>query len=211
MLTADLIDSLTAEVRPVAHRNPAVLLAQAAAIGAALSLAVVAVVYGVQPGLLGAASGPFAMKAAYGLAVGTIALLASAALVRPDRRPRGWRALGLPAVALGLVAGWQLANTPGDQLGSALLGGSWDRCPRRIAILSVPILALVLTAVRRQAPTDLRRAGAAAGLLAGSLAAVVYAAACTEHSAAFVLVWYSLGISLSTAMGALVGPRALRW
>ena len=29
--------------------------------------------------------------------------------------------------------------------------------------------------------------------------------------ALFVLTWYSLGIALATGLGALVGPRLLRW
>ena len=57
----------------------------------------------------------------------------------------------------------------------------------------------------------LRAAGAAAGLGAGAWAATIYCLHCPEASALFVLTWYSLGILLATAIGALVGPRFLRW
>ena len=38
-----------------------------------------------------------------------------------------------------------------------------------------------------------------------------YALACTEASPAFVAVWYTLGIIVTGAVGALLGPRVLRW
>ena len=38
-----------------------------------------------------------------------------------------------------------------------------------------------------------------------------YALSCTELSPAFVAIWYSLGIALAGALGAVLGPRILRW
>ena len=52
---------------------------------------------------------------------------------------------------------------------------------------------------------------AAAGLAAGAFAATVYCMHCPEVSAIFVLTWYSLGILLAASLGALLGPRLLRW
>ena len=52
---------------------------------------------------------------------------------------------------------------------------------------------------------------AAAGLLAGAFAAAVYCLHCPETSAIFVLIWYSLGILATSLLGALLGPRLLRW
>jgi hypothetical protein len=84
-------------------------------------------------------------------------------------------------------------------------------CPWSVFLLSLPALAATLALLRQRAPTRLRAAGAAAGLFAGALGAAGYALSCTEESAAFVAVWYTLGIVLSTALGALLGPRVLRW
>ena len=50
-----------------------------------------------------------------------------------------------------------------------------------------------------------------AGLMAGAMGASVYAFACPEHAAAFMAVWYCLGILVSAALGAVTGPRFLRW
>jgi len=71
--------------------------------------------------------------------------------------------------------------------------------------------AMIGWAVRRQAPVHLGRAGAAVGMTAGAVAASIYALACVESSSTFVLVWYSAGIALSSAIGAMFGPRLLRW
>ncbi|MGA8293552.1 MAG: NrsF family protein, partial [Rhodoplanes sp.] len=53
--------------------------------------------------------------------------------------------------------------------------------------------------------------GASAGLVAAALAATVYAAHCTDDSPLFVATWYSLAIALVVAVGAVLGPRVLRW
>ena len=65
--------------------------------------------------------------------------------------------------------------------------------------------------VRGLAPTRPRMAGLAAGVFAGSLAALGYALACPEVSITFVAVWYSLGIALSGLLGCALGGRILRW
>jgi hypothetical protein len=75
----------------------------------------------------------------------------------------------------------------------------------------VPLLVGVLAALRYGAPTRPRLAGAAAGLLAGGLAATLYAAHCPDDSPLFVVTWYSLAIAMVVIAGSLIGPRVLRW
>jgi hypothetical protein len=65
--------------------------------------------------------------------------------------------------------------------------------------------------MRRFAPTRPTLAGAAAGLLSGGLAATVYGLHCQETAIPFVAIFYTLGIVLSTAAGAIIGSRVLRW
>jgi len=91
------------------------------------------------------------------------------------------------------------------------LGHSWSVCPWRVLALSGPIFLGLLWAFRAFAPTQLRLAGALAGVSAGALGAMVYGLHCPESSALFLLTWYSLGIGLAAAVGALLGPRLLRW
>jgi hypothetical protein len=61
------------------------------------------------------------------------------------------------------------------------------------------------------APTRFRAAGAAAGLVAGAIGAMVYVFYCREVSASFVFSWYTLGMTLPAIGGALLGPKLLRW
>jgi hypothetical protein len=70
---------------------------------------------------------------------------------------------------------------------------------------------MLIGAIRGLAPVRLRLAGAAAGLTAGGLAAAIYSLHCPESAAPFVAIWYTLGILLPAAVGAVAGPRLLRW
>jgi hypothetical protein len=91
------------------------------------------------------------------------------------------------------------------------MGSSWRVCPLFIALVSVPVFVASLYAARRLAPTNLRAAGFAAGLLAGAAGAAVYSFHCTESAAPFLAIWYTAGVLLTALAGALLGPRLLRW
>jgi hypothetical protein len=78
-------------------------------------------------------------------------------------------------------------------------------------MLSVPVFGSTIWAMRGLAPTRLRLAGAAAGLLAGTTGALVYCIHCPEMATPFLGFWYLLGMLIPTAAGALSGPRLLRW
>jgi hypothetical protein len=91
------------------------------------------------------------------------------------------------------------------------LGHSWMVCPWIVLALALPIFAGLLWSFRRFAPTRLRAAGAAAGLTAGAWGAAIYCLHCPEVTAIFVLTWYSLGVLLAAGLGAVLGPRLLRW
>jgi hypothetical protein len=96
-----------------------------------------------------------------------------------------------------------VARAPGGQ--------SWRICTIKVATLSLPIFTGLLIAFRSFAPTRLRLTGAVAGLAAGAGAATLYGLHCPEVSALFILIWYSLGMLAATAIGALTGPKLLRW
>lgn len=92
-----------------------------------------------------------------------------------------------------------------------VLGATWRTCPFNIAALATPALLALLWALRGAAPTRPAWAGAVAGLLAGALAVLAYALHCPEMAAPFVAVWCVVGMAIPTALGALLGPRLLRW
>ena len=78
-------------------------------------------------------------------------------------------------------------------------------------MLSVPVFIAVFWALRGLAPTRLVLTGAVGGLLSGAVATLAYCLHCPEMGVAFWGVWYVLGMLLPTAIGALLGPRLLRW
>ncbi len=209
----DLIDALASEVRPVSPKAAHRQVAQAIMLGGGVTLVGVLTIFGVQPGLDTFAHGaPLIVKSAYAISLAGISISLTLILARPGSRSRaGWRWVAAPVAALALLALTELSRAPMDHWPRMVMGDSWSLCPWRIAALSVPVFIGLCVAIRKQAPTDLRASGAAAGLLSGAVAATAYALACPESSAAFILVWYSAGIALTTLIGGLLGPKLLRW
>lgn len=80
-----------------------------------------------------------------------------------------------------------------------------------LPVLSLAPLAGLLWALRKGAPENPTRAGAAAGLAAGAIAAAVYAWHCPDDSPLFLATWYTIAIALVTGAGALLGRHLLRW
>jgi hypothetical protein len=212
MKTGDLIDLLAQDAGPAPPGYAWRRLSLALAAGGAAALLAVVFWLRCQP-LLAAVEQPwFWMKAIY---TGLLAV-AGALLVRRLATP-GASLRAAPVAILAVIvlmavlgAAQVLQAAPAERL-AVVLGNTWRVCSRLILTLSVPIYAALVLAVRALAPVNLTRAGAAAGFAAGALAATVYGLHCPEQGAAFVVVWYSLGIAAATALGALTGRWLLRW
>lgn len=213
MRTDDLIASLAADLSPTPRHAVERRVALGIGAGAAVTLALVLTTLGFRPDLAQALHGfTFWMKWAYTIAFGAIAMAATLHLTRPEARRVHW--LWLLVVPIGLlacIAAFDLMHTPAADWQTMWLGDSWRVCAMRVVLFSVPIFAGLIWSFRRFAPTRLRLTGAVAGLASGGCAATLYALACPETAALFVLTWYSLGIGLATIGGALAGPRLLRW
>jgi len=212
MKTADLIASLAAVSTPTPPARVGRGVTMASLLGAAIALVILIAWLGLRP--LGETihMRSFWMKAGYTLALALAALIATARLGRPGGRLGAALALAGVAVAvLAMMAMHETMHAAPAAMPALWLGQTWAICPVRILILSLPAFALALWALRRGAPTRLALAGAMAGLFAGGAGATVYGLYCQEHTAAFVVVWYTLGVGAVAALGALVGPRALRW
>jgi hypothetical protein len=213
MMTEELIRSLASDVKRVPRHTIGQRLAVGMVGGAVVTLLTITAALGLRPDLDSAMQG-FAlwMKWGYTASLGIVAVVATANLARPDAHDLRW--LWLLAVPILLLAGIgiaELVHAPPGESVALWLGNSWRKCPWIVLLLSLPIFGGLLWSYRRFAPTRLRAAGAAAGLSAGAWAATLYCLHCPEVSAMFVLTWYSLGIGLATALGALLGPRLLRW
>ena len=213
MKTDELITLLARDATPVKRGALPMQIGLLALVGAVAALAILVPWLGIRPDLAEAAAGAtYWMKTLYTLGVGVAGFALAERLSRPGVKGRvGWALGGLFVIAMAAIAASQLMSTPPDQLQAALMGSSWDKCPWRILVLSLPGLVVILWAMRRFAPTRPTLAGGAAGLLAGGLAATVYGLHCQEVAAPFVALWYSLGMILTAAVGAVAGSRLLRW
>jgi hypothetical protein len=213
MKTDDLIAHLAADVPPVPRHALSRRLAAGLVLGALVTLLAVGAGLGFRPDLWLAMHGAmFWIKWFYTGSLALCASLATLRLARPDAGMTGWLWVAcLPVLGLMAISVEELASVPSSQWLAMWLGASWKVCSTNVFLLSVPIFAGLLWSFRRLAPTRLRLAGATAGLTAGAWGATLYCLHCPESSAIFVLTWYTLGMAVAAAVGAMLGPRLLRW
>lgn len=212
MKTADLITDLANDAAPVSPASPSRRLAATILAGGILALAVLLPWLGLRPLAVAVRLPSFWMKGLYTAALAVAAWSLAARLSRPSGRIQiqliAITAILLLMLSMGVM---DLMRTPAANLAHVWLGGSWDQCPFIIMSLAIPFFVLGVIVVRRLAPTRLVATGAAVGLMAGAAAATIYGLHCDESTAAFTATWYSLGMGACAAVGALLGPRLLRW
>lgn len=213
MNTDDLIGALAAGVRPTPPGSAMRRLVLAMALGGAAALVGVLAVLGPRADLPQAvATGAFWIKAAYTAALAFCGLFVLHRLSRPGASA-GWAWLTLAAVTLVVfaLASAELMQAAPHARTRMVMGHSAMLCPGRILAFATPVYAALVWAFRNLAPTRLALAGFAGGLVSGAVGATAYGLACTEHTAAFLAVWYTIGVLAAGAVGALLGPRLLRW
>lgn len=213
MQTDELIDRLVLDAAPVRRSGVARRLAVAGGFGALGAFLLMVRWLHMRPDLMQAmGTSHWWLKMTYGLVLGLAGFVALERLSRPAGSGRRGLTLALAALGLLVILGcWQLVTTaPADRM-AVWLGQSWKHCPYNILALSGPMLLMTMFVARGLAPTRLTAAGAACGLFAGGVAMSVYCLHCPETEPAFIATWYSAGAILTTAVGALLGPMALRW
>ena len=212
-MTDNLIQRLTADLKPAPSGYVVRRLMLAITLGGLVALIGMLAMIGPRPDMLSAlGSWMFWIKLAYTGAIGLVAMWAVERLSRPAvsaRRRLIW--IALPVAAMSLMALVRLATTAPQLRHELMMGASADTCPWRILATSAPIFLGLIWAMRGLAPTRPGAAGAVAGLAAGGIGAAIYALHCPETAAPFVAIWYSLGIVGAGLIGWLVGPRLLRW
>ena len=213
MRTDDLIDVLSTHVEQVDRRQLMRMIGAAIGISTALVVAVVLVVLGVRPDLI--AAGPIAflfLKLAFTAVVLVPASIFLVRLARPGGEHKTpVTLLALPFIVIMALAAVSLALTPSSHWHDVVLGDQWLECLLSIPIIAVVPFVVLVWVVQRTAPTDLSRAGALAGLVAGTVSAIGYAFHCTDDSLPFIALWYGGTIAVCTLAGAALGPRLLRW
>jgi hypothetical protein len=211
MKTDDLIDLLARSAGAAPRRLVAQRLGTAMVLGLSAGLAIAFAWLGFIPAQTFELPAPW-FKLAYAAALAAAAAWLAARLARPGAPVGGaWAATAAVALAAAAVGLWAWRLTPPELRMKGLLGHSWWECPWLVLAIALPALAALLWAMRGLAPTRPRAAGFAAGLLAGALGAGAYALACTELAMSFVAAWYTLGMLVTGALGALLGPRLMRW
>lgn len=211
MKTETLIEMLARQAGPAPDFPVARRLAAAGGLGLLASSVLALALIGPLPAAVFYTAAPWVK-----LVFAVLLLIGASALAERLSRPVSSTAIPRAAVIsvflLMLLAGAvTLITTPEGERWSALLGHTWWICPWMLMMLSLPALTAILWSMRSLAPTRLKQAGFAAGLVAGVLGAMGYSLACPETSVAFVAVWYSLGIVLTGCVGQWLGPKVLRW
>lgn len=213
MKTDDFINMLAAGAQVVDTRAATRRYSIALGLGTLGAALLMAVFLGVRPDLAQAVRQPlFWLKVAF---VAGVALTSLRAVSRASR-PGVPLTLAVSAILVPLLAMWSIAafvllEAESAQRSRQFFGDTWKTCPFLIAMLSAPTFVGVMWAMKGLAPTRPRIAGFVAGLLAGATAALVYSLHCPELQAPFVGFWYTLGILVPAALGALIGPWQLRW
>lgn len=213
METDRLVSLLATGVPPTDPHVLARRFSWALAAGALGATLLVVLFYGVRPDIGTMLATPlFWAKVALPLALAAGAVAVTARLSRPGVAVGlAWSGIGAPAAIVWLAAIAILLAAPAGTRLPLIMGQTWRSCPFNIAFLSIPGFVAAFVALRGLAPTRLRLAGAAAGLMAGATATIAYCLHCPEMGVPFWGVWYILGMLLPTAAGALAGPRWLRW
>lgn len=213
MKTDDLIDMLSTNVEPVKGGQLRNALIVGLAIGGAVAFCLMLGVFGVPAD---AFRGEYIALKALALAF-TLGLVAAGASfliqsARPGRPRRG--PLILIVVLFFVLLGAScviLALTGPAAWGDMVFGPQWAACLICVPLFAVAPFASLIWALRKGAPTNLVRTGAVAGLVAGALGAAVFAFHQPSGSIPFILFWYGGPVMLCAVIGAILGPRLLRW
>jgi len=211
--TDELVRLLAANVEPLDRARYVRRFVGATSLGLLAALALTRFLLHWNPGLGSELSEPaFWVRELYCAALAAIAMRILGRLGRPGARLGLWPA-GIVAVILGMwtLGALALLSAPAPARAHLLLGGSFKVCSVLIAGVATPLFIALLWALKAHAPTQLRSSGAAAGFAAGALGALVYSLHCPELAPPFIGIWYLLGILIPTGLGAVIGPRLLRW
>lgn len=208
-----LVDRLVADLKPVAAPRIGRRFVLGLGLGLVFSIALVGLFLGYRPDMATASLTPiFWIKLFYVGGIGAISLWAAGRLSRPGGRTGdaiAW--LPLPVLVMATLATMALISSPAAARPHLIMGLSARVAPWRILAASIPPLVGLTWAMRGLAPTRLVFAGTMVGIAGGGFGAVSYAMHCSESATPFILIWYTMGVVACGLLGALAGPRLLRW
>lgn len=120
-------------------------------------------------------------------------------------------AIGLLPLAVLLMAIAVLFSSHPTTWTEMLFGPQWAACLLCIPFFALLPFASLIWALRKEAPTRPAWTGAIAGLVAGALGAAAYTLHQSSISMPFMVLWNLGPIVICTLIGAVLGPRLLRW
>lgn len=213
MNTDELVRVLSTNLETVDTRRVFRELALAVLAGMLSALAFVLVVRGVRPDIHDLHALAFlVLKVGLGIAVVVGGFFYLVRLARPGgERTATPVAAAWPVAALGIVAAASLMAAPMWHWQNMAMGDAWLECLVSIPLIAIVPFAAVIWVLRGMAPTDLVRAGALAGLVAGGISVIGYGLHCTGDSIPFIALWYGVTLLICMLAGAALGPRLLRW
>jgi hypothetical protein len=211
--TSELIEQLSRDLAPISSDEPMRRLLFGLGAGVLTSFIGVYSSLGLRKDLLLAlASEEYWVKFAYPLVIGICGFVLVLRLGRPGARlGSSWLVIIAAVATVTMITVAQLIGATPATSKTLLLGNTALECPWLILLASLPILAGGIWGMEGLAPTRLTFSGLMVGVMAGGLGAWVYALHCPESAIPFVAVWYTAGVGMVAAMGAVVGKMLLRW
>ena len=211
MRTDKLIDILSTNLEPVKPGQLEKTLAWAVALGGAAAFCLMLATVGLRREILnGFEVGFFALKIVWTLSLVLIGFLVLTKLIRPVQSGRKLvAAISFSFLAVAVAGAVVLLGSENWRV--VILGTQWATCALCIPLFATIPFVLLIWALRKGAPTNLKRTGAIAGLVAGALGAMAYAFHCPDDFLPFLAIWYGGLIALCAFIGARLGPRLLRW
>jgi hypothetical protein len=213
MKTDDLVALLSRNLEPVDSNAVVRTLYIAIGGGTVAALGIVVAGLGFRPDLATTRALIYlAIKLAFAIGVVAAAMIYLTRLARPggERRMSPFL-IAVPFLLVVILAAISLGSAPRAHWDRMIVGDEWLECLLSIPVIAIVPFAVSIWAVRKAAPTNLVRAGAFAGLVAGGVSAMAYALHCSDDSLPFVALWYGGTIVLCTLAGAALGSRLLRW
>lgn len=146
------------------------------------------------------------------LLVAVTAVPLAAMLIRPEARlSMNTLPLVIALLILPILAAFTLVPMDHGNRYLVIQGDGFLQCLSSIFVLSVALITAQIFVLRQGAVTRPFSAGGIAGLAAGAVSAAIYAFICTEDSPGFYGLWYSTGILIAGAIGAVAGKSFLKW
>ena len=210
--TPNLIDALSADLKPVRRLRPPLLGAGTWLLSAAAVVAFLAMVRGTRSDLALLLQAPaFVAALAGSLLTGALAAAAAFELSLPDRS-RLWLLLPAPALVLwlstigyGCLTDWVSLEPDGVRLGSTL------ECFATLVLVSLPPAAVLVAMLRRTAWLDPTPVATSGGLAVGGIAATAMSLLHDLDATVMVLVWTLGATALIITLGGLLGRSIFGW